>query len=372
MTSILIYTTMNLRVKFVPTYSVCARHFSKSTVLPAKQTVIKLDDEEFRSLVIPGHTQVAETKRELRRARQQVPPPRYKTMPIDQDWTNVWPTAHTFKWSVVPFPVRQGYVERSENEGIPPSKYANAELMKIPNFLHLTPGHVKKHCQALKQFCNDWPKGLETDEACERHFPAEVITRDYVADGASLRDSRARLVTVKVKLSSLDLDYHARDKMIRLAGDKYDAATDILTLEMDRCPMKKQNYDHAMYILTAMYYEAWKTEDWEAGKTLADMEKYFWDINESRTKIVQLLKSRKQLASTMPESQVRSPPCLQKVEVDATDDQIVALPEVVEYKTAISELLNDGENLATLERYKKTVKQLLLNPAAATTASTAV
>ncbi len=39
---------------------------------------------------------------------------------------------------------------QSENEGIPPSKYANAELMKIPNFLHLTPNHIKKHCQALK------------------------------------------------------------------------------------------------------------------------------------------------------------------------------------------------------------------------------
>jgi len=35
-------------------------------------------------------------------------------------------------------------------EGISPGKYANAELMKIPNFLHLTPAHVKKHCEALK------------------------------------------------------------------------------------------------------------------------------------------------------------------------------------------------------------------------------
>jgi len=36
-------------------------------------------------------------------------------------------------------------------EGIAPGKYANAELMKIPNFLHLTPAHVKKHCEALKR-----------------------------------------------------------------------------------------------------------------------------------------------------------------------------------------------------------------------------
>jgi len=41
----------------------------------------------------------------------QTPPPRFKSMPIDQDWTTVWPSAHTFKWSAVPFPVRQGYVE---------------------------------------------------------------------------------------------------------------------------------------------------------------------------------------------------------------------------------------------------------------------
>ena len=39
----------------------------------------------------------------------QVPPPRYKQMRTDQDWTDVWPSAATFKWSVVPFPARQGY-----------------------------------------------------------------------------------------------------------------------------------------------------------------------------------------------------------------------------------------------------------------------
>lgn len=29
-------------------------------------------------------------------------------------------------------------------------KYGNAELVKIPNFLHLTPPHIKTHCQAIK------------------------------------------------------------------------------------------------------------------------------------------------------------------------------------------------------------------------------
>lgn len=72
-------------------------------------------------------------------------------MPVDQDWTNVWPTRSIFKQSAVPLPVRQGYVKnQAENGGLPPEKYANTELMKIPNFLHLTPVHIKKQCAAIK------------------------------------------------------------------------------------------------------------------------------------------------------------------------------------------------------------------------------
>ena len=82
---------------------------------------------------------------------KEVLPPRYTRMPTDQDWTNVWPTATTFKQSVVPLPITQGYVASDkENKGLPVEKYANAELMKIPNFLHLTPNHIKKHCAELK------------------------------------------------------------------------------------------------------------------------------------------------------------------------------------------------------------------------------
>ncbi len=76
---------------------------------------------------------------------------RYNRMSTEQDWTNAWPTASPFKQNAVPLPVRQGFVKRScENGGLPPTKYGNAELMKIPNFLHLTPPHIKKQCQAIK------------------------------------------------------------------------------------------------------------------------------------------------------------------------------------------------------------------------------
>ena len=55
-----------------------------------------------------------------------------------------------------------------------PSKHGNTELLKIPNFLHLTPPVVKKHCEAIKKFCTPWPAALHTDEDVDKHFPLQV------------------------------------------------------------------------------------------------------------------------------------------------------------------------------------------------------
>jgi len=324
----------------------------------SKQNILIQDDEEFRVLVIPGHTKVPEKKRETHMTRREVMPARYKSMKLGEDWTNVWPASHTFKWSVVPFPVRQGNIEKSENDGIPPSKYGNAELMKIPNFLHLTPNHVKKHCAALKSLCSDWPVELHTDEDCEKHFPVEVTTRDYLVDSVSVRDARARPVTIRVKLSSLKLDYHARDKLTRLAGNRYDIKTDTLTLETDRCPLKKQNYDHAMYLLTVLYMESWKTESWESEKTLGDMEKYFWDLNSSRTVIVRTLKTMREKSSQLKDAS-KLAECLKALAESPTDDQIVSLSPVKDYKDSVTELMNEEEDIKSVDRYKTAVKRLL-------------
>merc|ERR1711963_1141323 len=136
--------------------------------------------DEFRVYQIQG-LRPPEREGRIQRKQKKMPPPRSRTMPTDQDWTDVWPTAQTFKWSAVPFPVRQGYISNtSENQGIIPSSYGNLELMKPPNFLHLTPAHIKKHCNAIKKFCTAWPKGLETEELCRKHFPLEAVTSDYV------------------------------------------------------------------------------------------------------------------------------------------------------------------------------------------------
>ena len=125
-------------------------------------------------------------------------------MSIDQDWTSVWPTAAMFKQNAVPLPVRQGYVKNNaENNGLPPAKYANTELMKIPNFLHLTPPHIKKQCQAIKKFCTKWPAELKTDQDCERYFPLEITKSTYIYDGPSIRDDRARIVKLEVNFLNI-------------------------------------------------------------------------------------------------------------------------------------------------------------------------
>lgn len=54
--------------------------------------------------------------------------PRTEKMPVDQDWTSVYPTAAPFRPSSVPLPVRMGYPVRG---GVPPEKKGNLELIKV-------------------------------------------------------------------------------------------------------------------------------------------------------------------------------------------------------------------------------------------------
>jgi len=42
------------------------------------------------------------------------------------------------------------------------------------------------------------------------------------------------LFVLQFKLSRLELDDHARDKIMRLLGERYDPQTDMVTLEADR------------------------------------------------------------------------------------------------------------------------------------------
>ncbi|XP_034941958.1 28S ribosomal protein S35, mitochondrial [Chelonus insularis] len=288
-------------------------------------------DQEFRVLQIRPPP---ETKQVRSDGKRPALPPRYKEMPTDQDWPSVWPGPRTFHPAVVPLPIRQGYAKKKA----PPSKFGNAELMKIPNFLHLTPPAIKRHCEALKQFCTEWPVGLETEEKCEKHFPITYSYSDYCYSSPTIREPLARIVTLSFKLSSLKLDSHAKDKFLRLVKHRYNPETDTVTIVADRCPTRKQNLDYANYLMTAVFYESWNVEPWEAAKSLADMEYYEWDRNKSRETLVKI------------HAWPSDPP---------EDLDYDTIPNVTEYKIAVSDLINTGEDHFTVNKYREAVKNIL-------------
>lgn len=262
-------------------------------------------------------------------------------MPVDQDWTAVYPAAVPFRPSSIPLPVRMGYPVKG---GVPPEKKGNLELIKIPNFLHLTPAAIKKHCEALKPFCTEWPSALDTNAKCDEHFPIKYESTDYVTAGLSVRNPLARVVHLKVKLSSLNLDDHARKKMLKLVGKRYCKDTDALTITADSCPLRQQNHDYAMYLLTVLYHESWKTEAWEAEKTVADMEKYSWEDSPSQRNILDVL-VRMKVAGEGEGEEVR--------------EQLLGRKEVQEYKDSVMRLKNEGESESTTLQYKEAVKKIL-------------
>ncbi|CAG9790551.1 unnamed protein product [Diatraea saccharalis] len=298
------------------------------------------EEEEFRVLDILKKRDKVQKK--VAR-RNDVQPDRADRMAVDQNWGNVWPGPKTFHPSSVPLPIRQGYVPKGQ---APPGKKANAELMKIPNFLHLTPPVVKAQCEAIKQYCTEWPKLLNSEEAIEKHYPVEVITSDYCHASPSIRNPLARIVTLRVKLATLNLDKHARDKFLRLVGDRYDEKTDLVTITADRCPARKQNLDYVDYLLTACYHESLNVEEWEKDKTEDDMEYYDWDKNASKKSLVQWYLRMK------------------NENVDLKDEQFIEydisqIPNAESYKNAVSSLMNDGENESTVNNYAKEVRALL-------------
>ncbi|XP_062245956.1 small ribosomal subunit protein mS35 [Platichthys flesus] len=276
----------------------------------------------------------------IRKPRREAGEPRTEKMSVDQDWTAVYPSATPFRSNTVPLPVRMGYPVK---RGVPPEKKGNLELIKIPNFLHLTPAAIKKHCEALKPFCTEWPSALDTDAKCDEHFPVKVESTDYLSAGLTVRNPAARIVHLKVKMSSLNLDDHARKKMLKLVGKRYCKASDVLTITTDSCPLRKQNLEYATYLLTVLYHESWKTEAWEAEKTVADMEEYSWEDSQSQKNILDTL-VRMKVAGEGEGEEVR--------------EQLLGRREVQEYKDSVERLKNEGDSEITMRQYKDAVKKV--------------
>ncbi|XP_004526961.1 28S ribosomal protein S35, mitochondrial [Ceratitis capitata] len=307
------------------------RLYSNHVEEESSATKHEFADEEFRVLNLRSTSQATQQKRKVFK-KEPVQPPRHQKMATDQDWSAVWPGPRTFQPSVVPLPLRQGYTEKGAP---PPSKFANAELMKIPNFLHLTPPAIRQQCEALKKFCTPWPKGLETLENCEKRFPIEIKSTDYCHALPTIRNPEARRVTLNIKLSDLKFDAHAKDKFLRLVGDRYNPNTGILTIVADRCPLRKQNYDYAMYLLTACYHESFVTESWESSKSEADMEYYSFERNKSKQSAEAIINWGQPVEEA------------KKLNADHG------------FAQSVEQLINEGENVYNLGKYKEEVLKLL-------------
>lgn len=181
-----------------------------------------------------------------------------ETLSTDVDWPSLWPTAQTFDPNRVPLPIYQGAGQAQKKWMTRMNRWQNSELIKIPNFLHLTPEAIKRQTDAIRKFCTKWPKELD-EKKLDKLYPVTVYTTDRVHSSPSVRDPAARVVRLEVHINKLKLDEHAKDKLIQLLGPRYDAKTGMIRIETGDCPLKEQNLDLSIYRLTACYFESWVT-----------------------------------------------------------------------------------------------------------------
>ena len=237
-------------------------------------------------------------------------------MKTDQEWSDVWPAARVFHPGTVPLPLFMGYTIPDSSE-VPAGKFHNPELLKIGNFLHLSPPAIQKQCEALKRFCTEWPKGLETDHKCDKHFPIQIRTQEFVFSGSSIRWPDYRIVEISLKMSDLPLDYHSKDKMKRLLMERYDPKDDTITI-------------------TVSYLQ--KVEDWESEKAESDWEKFYWEKSKSKDTIVDYIK---------------------QIKPDIKEEDIINDEKIKSYAESVSKLFDEKENKTNLEEYKQNVLKLL-------------
>lgn len=173
------------------------------------------------------------------------------------DWGSFYDAASSYNDRVIPLNIRMGRPRITRIGDVPPKAFGNIEVLKIPNFFHLTPPAIKKHCDALREYCTPWPKDIG-------YRPVRVTTINHVFAGASIRFPEARFVKIQVHLKDLKLDDHAHRKFVLMVGDRYNPNTGELTLVVEKCPTRKQNKEYGFYLLSALYHEANKVESWES------------------------------------------------------------------------------------------------------------
>lgn len=322
------------------------RRFNEMYVMPKRKLRFQLQIEQMT-----GRSEIVKRPRVDISERISVRRPRSEEMDVNQDWTNVWPAPRTFSSSVVPLPIRMGSRPNPATRA-PFKKQGNLELIKVPNFLHLTPAAIQKHCNVIKQFCTEFPPELKGNEKVQEEvLPVKFSYSSYVHQGSSIRDNRSRVVTVTIKLSSLNLSDYAREKLIRLAGNRYDEASDVLTIVTDRCHTRKQNTDYANYLLTVLYHEANKIEEWEKLKVRSDNLKIEFEGSECKNQLVNVLKK------TVDHNGLNS--VIKDLGAQPSDEEITNHPKVQEFAQFWQKYRNEKESAESTRAYAKSVRQLL-------------
>ena len=222
------------------------------------------------------------------RTKRRIPHRSEMIDPDAVDWASVHPAAESYNPSVIPLPVRMGRPRHNRLGDIPPDARGNIELLKIPNFFHLTPVAIQKHCTALKEYCTPWPKEVGK-------LPIRITTINHIYSGPSVRHPDSRKVKLQIYLTDLELDEHAKKKLIRLSGHRYNPNNEELTIIADKCPSRKQNKEHAYYLLTALYHEAWKKEDWEDVSEDVPEEQLESEIEEVRSELYPQITQKKKI-----------------------------------------------------------------------------
>ncbi|PAV67884.1 hypothetical protein WR25_24134 isoform A [Diploscapter pachys] len=238
--------------------------------------------------------------------------PRAEEMSSDQDWTNVWPAARSFNASVVPLPIRMSY-RRHPDKRAPFKKYVRRKthllhkfvfefreiwnLSRSPTFCISRPLPLRsivwpskvfqffyRNCSiVIAEFMTPYPPELLADPSlADKELPIKVTCSSYVHQGTNIRDMRSRVITMRVNVDALNLDSRAKEKLLRLAGRRYDEANNLLTIVTDRCHTRKQNLDYAYYLLT-------KIEKWEELKLRQDDVKISFSGSQGEKQLVDLL-----------------------------------------------------------------------------------
>ena len=184
-----------------------------------------------------------------------------REMYSDFDWSDVYPAEKPFDPYLINLPVRAG--GHNIKRELAPFSENNVVFWDSPNFFHLTPSAIKKHCAALRPLCTPWPSDLP-------YCPVEVETVDFLLPGNDRYHPDARKVVMEIDFDSLKLSGRPREKMLELLAGKYDVDRNVVKLQSERCPTKTQNRDYLFYLLKVLFYEANRSEEWEEMRLLTN------------------------------------------------------------------------------------------------------